>query len=71
MLLINTFVLFSTPIKSVLAFRLYLEYKQGAAIPTSLFDQAKWWSEKYHLGGNEDDFKQKVDDDESGKTICL
>ena len=64
---------FSTPLKSALAFRLYLEHKAGNKAPLSLVEQAKWWAENYHSNGNEEEFKQKVNEDEKGKyhQICI
>ena len=57
----------STPLRSGLAARLYIDLKFGSSISETLEEQASWWASNYHVGGDEASFKQKVTDYESGK----
>ena len=57
----------STPLRSALAVRLFIELKAGDSIPITLEEQAQWWSTHYHSGGDASSFQEKVEAHESGE----
>ena len=63
---------FSLPIRSALAARVFINYKLGDEIPSTLDEQANWWASSYHNSEKSaDTYKEIVNNYEGGGYITI